>query len=205
MIAKQLSVPKSTLSYWLKDLPLSERRVLELRREAWSRGEASRELFRQTMRKKREAREADMYGEIVKKFKRISSESLFVVGLMLYLAEGSKRNDYTIALSNTDSQLIKFFIWWLRKFLGIKNKDMRMQLHLYENMNVRREQGFWLQLTGFSPNQLYKNQVRKLRPGSFSYSEGHRHGTCQIYVHGMRYKTELRLSIKAFLDRYDKL
>src|ERR1700690_4301294 len=173
-IAKELSVPKSTLSYWLRDLPLSKERVLELRREAWSRGEASRELFRQTMRKKRDARDENVYQEQRRKFIRISSQTLFVAGLMLYLAEGTKKNDYTIGLANTDPRLIKFFIRWLQKFLDVPHSKMKMQLHLYESMDINKERRFWLKQTGFLQKQLYKDQIRSLRPRSFSYPESFR-------------------------------
>lgn len=60
-IAKELHVPKSTLSYWLRDYPLSEGQVLELRRKGWSKGEASRERYRNTMRTKKLALEQDEY------------------------------------------------------------------------------------------------------------------------------------------------
>src|SRR5947209_3004328 len=109
MISKELKVPKSTLSAWLKDLPLSESRILELRREAWSRGEASRERFRQTMRKKQEVERERVFKAVAHKLGKISNQSLFVAGLMLYWAEGTKRNYYSIGLANTDTGLIKFF------------------------------------------------------------------------------------------------
>lgn len=204
VIAKRLNVPKSTLSYWLKDLPLSEDRILELRREAWSRGIAGRELFRKTMREKRDARDKKLYEKQRKRFIHISTQSLFVAGLMLYLAEGTKKNDYSIGIANTDSRLIKFFIWWLRRFLKIPKSKVRMQLHLYETMDISGEKRYWLKETGLTVGQLYKDQVRKVRPGSFTYPESFRHGTCQIYVHGRKYKSELSLSIKAFLDTYSE-
>lgn len=34
-IRKQLGIAKSTLSYWLRDFPLTKERVLELRRLGW--------------------------------------------------------------------------------------------------------------------------------------------------------------------------
>src|SRR3989338_8044167 len=191
VIAKQLSVPKSTLSYWLKDLPLSASRILELRRESWSRGEAKREVFRQTMRKKRVAREEAIYQEQLKKFNKISGQTLFVAGLMLYLAEGDKKSPSTVSISNTDPFIIKFFIWWAEKFLYLSRSKMHAQLHLYETMNIPTEKKFWLKQLGFRRSQLYKDQIRPLRPGSFSYSEGHRHGTCQVRMGGVKEKTEL--------------
>jgi len=52
-IVKTLKVPKSTLSYWLKDYPLTNDGILELRRKGRGKGEASREKFRETMRQKK--------------------------------------------------------------------------------------------------------------------------------------------------------
>ena len=201
-IAKQLSVSKGTLSRWLKDLPLSQERILELRRSGWSRGEAKREVFRQTMRKKRDARDQRMYLEIRRKFENISRQSLFVAGLMLYLAEGDKRDNYHIGLANTDSETIKFFIWWLGRFLKVPRSKIRIQLHLYENMDLKVQREFWIKETGLPKTQFYKDQIRSLRPGSFSYPESFRHGTCKIYVNSVKQKTELTLSIKAFFDTY---
>ena len=201
-IRKQVKVSKSTLSLWLKDLPLSDKRILELRREAWSRGIASRELFRQTMQKKREAREQEMYKQLIKKFTKISKQSLYIAGLMLYLAEGSKQNLYAICLSNTDPKIIKFFMRWLETFMAISPDQMRGQLHLYESMDIAKEKDFWYRELGLKSSQFYKDQIRKLRPSSFSYSESHRHGTCQLYYHSGKKKMELMLSIRAFFDTY---
>ncbi len=204
-IRKELHVAKSTLSIWLKDLPLSREHILQLRRESWSRGIASRELFRQTMQKKREERERKVYEAVKKRFSHISRQSLFVAGLMLYLAEGGKQNAYSICLANTDPQILKFFIWWLEAFMNVPRSRVKGQLHLYESMDLSREKAFWCKELTLKPEQFYKEQVRKLKPGSFSYSESYRHGTCQIYFHGTKQKIELMLSIRAFFDTYKRL
>jgi len=201
-IRKQVKVSKGTLSIWLKDLPLSDARILELRREAWGRGIASRELFRQTMQKKREERERIMYAGVRKKFSKISKQSLYIAGLMLYLAEGSKQNKYAICLANTDPKIITFFMWWMETFMTVSRSEIRGQLHLYESMDIKKEKDFWCHELGLKPDQFYKDQIRKLRSSSFSYAGSHRHGTCQIYHHSGEKKTELMLSIKAFFDTY---
>ncbi len=204
-IAKEVAVSKGTLSRWLKDLPLSPERILELRREAWGRGEASRELFRQTMRKRQQKREESVYRQQRKYLGRLSRQSLFVAGLMLYLAEGDKKDKYHIGLANTDPKVIKFFLWWLTEFLQVKKSDIRIQLHLYESMDLSRERRFWTKLTMLPNKQFYKEQVRPLRPGSFSYPESFRHGTCKIYLNGIEPTSRLMLSIRAFLDTYKGL
>ncbi len=201
-IAEQVKVSKSTLSRWLEDLPLSPERTLELRRAGWSKGEASRERFRETMRAKRDKREYEIYLKQKKKLSRISEKTLFVSGLMLYAAEGDKKTRAEIAFSNTDSTMVLFFARWLEKFLGIEQKKLKIQLHLYENMDVHAEETYWKKQLGMKQSQLCKSQIRPLRPGKFSYREPFRHGTCKLYVGGVIKKAELMLSIKAFFDTY---
>ena len=204
-IAKQLRVSKSTLSRWLRDVPLSEERIKELRKNAWSRGEASREIFRRTMRRKREMNEQKIYEIQLKKFKKLSDQSLFVAGLMLYLAEGDKKNYASIGFANTDPEIISFFIWWLNKFLKIPKYKLKLELHLYESMDLRQEEKFWEKRLKINRDQFYKNQVRPLRKSSFSYRESFRHGTCKVYFYSVQSKSELMLSIKAFLATYDRV
>src|SRR3989344_1381905 len=204
-IAKQVSVSKGTLARWLKDLPLTENRILELRRKNWSKGEAHRERIRETKRKKREDRENKIYLKVKKQFAKISSQALFVAGLMLYHAEGDKKDHYHIGIANTDPQIITFFVWWLQEFMDIPKSRMKVQLHLYESMDLAKERKFWAKETGLPEKQFYKDQVRPLRPGSFSYSESFRHGTCKIYVYGLKESRELMLSIKAFFDTHSEL
>src|SRR3989344_269965 len=56
-ILAQIPVAKSTLSEWLKNYPLRKDRILELKRLAWKKNEIKIELFRETMRAKREEKD----------------------------------------------------------------------------------------------------------------------------------------------------
>lgn len=201
-IRKRLGVPKSTLSYWLREFPLSEERILELRRNGWKKGEAAREKFRSTMRKKKEEKAKEIYKQKFKEFKDISDDAFFTAGLMLYLAEGDKKVDSRINLANTDPEVIQFFIVWLDDFLDIDRNKIKIQLHLYENMDIVKEENFWRDVLSVDISQMYKTQVRKLKKSSFTYQGSHRHGTCSIYILGVESKRELMMSIRAFMDIY---
>lgn len=203
-IKKRLGVSKGTLSRWLEDLPLSPERMLELRRNGWSKGEAKREKFRETMRAKRDARDAEVYIRQKQRLSLVSEESLFVAGLMLYAAEGEKKSRCDIAFTNTDPALVRFFARWIVQFLGLPKEKLRIQLHLYENMDIKVEEQFWLTELSFSEMQLWKSQVHKLRPNSFSYRDTSRHGTCKLYIGNTIKKSEIRLSIKAFFDTHEE-
>jgi len=203
-IRKRLGVPKSTLSYWLREFPLSEERILELRRQGWKKSEAKIERFRVAMRKKREIKDQEAYKKYQKKFANLSKETFFIAGLMLYLAEGGKRDYARIAFTNTDPMIIKFFFNWLIEFLRIPKEKIKVGLHLYENMDIEKEKEFWKNELGIEEDQFYKPSIRKLKKASFSYRESFRHGTCAIYALGVVLKREIMMAIQAFIDKYKK-
>lgn len=203
-IKKRLNVSKSTLSYWLRDLPLSKEKILELRRSGWSKGEASREKYRATMRERKDEKARLVYEEHKKKFSNISDESIFIAGLMLYLGEGSKKKDSTLAIANTDPNTITFFIGWLEKYLDVSRSEIRIQLHLYENMDTEREQKYWQKILRLKYEQFYKISVRKLKESSFSYQDSFRHGTCSLYVFGTERVTKVMMAMKALVDTMNK-
>ncbi len=203
-IRKRLGVPKSTLSYWLREFPLSKERILELRRQGWKKAEVKIERFRAAMRKKRELKDREVYKKYQKRFANLPEEIFFIAGLILYLGEGNKRDYCKIALSNTDPKIIKFFAKWLTEFSGINREEIKVQLHLYENMNIEKEKDFWKSTLGFQENQFYRPEIRKLKKASFSYKESFRHGTCDLCVMGVEKKRELMMAIQAFVDKYIK-
>ncbi len=202
-IRRRLKVPKSTLSYWLQEYPLSKDKILELRRKGWRKGEASREKYRATMRQKKEFLDQTVYAERYQYLRdNLTSSVYYVAGLMLYLAEGAKRKSSTIVLANTDPSVINFFIRWMKEYLAIDPSSVRVQLHLYENMDLNSELIYWKRQLAIEKTQFYKISVRKIRGSSFSYKSTHRHGTCSLYAFGVDKVRELMMAVRAFVDIY---
>ena len=204
-IQKELKVPKSTLSYWLKEHPLREDEILKLRRQSWMKGEASRERFRNTMRMKREELEMKVYQKYRKQIANFGNGSFFAAGLMLYLGEGDKKSKGRVGLSNTDAAVIQFFLKWMVDFLCVDNYSIRVELHLYENMDIEEEKLFWENITKLPRKQFYKTQIKKIKEGSFTYQGPQRHGTCSIIFDNVEKKREITMAIKALLDTYKEM
>src|SRR3989344_4443345 len=76
-IKAKLGVSKGTLSYWLRDYPLPEDRLRELR--DWN--ERRIERYRQTRRRQREKLLSDIYKEVKKDVLPLSKHDLLVTGL----------------------------------------------------------------------------------------------------------------------------
>lgn len=204
-IGNRLKVPKSTLSYWLREFPFTEEKIKELQRKGWKKSEASRERFRITMRRKKEQKNHEIYKKYQERFIDLPTIAFFVAGLTLYLCEGNKKDYTKLDLANTDPKIIKFFIQWMAKFLDVPKEKIKVTLHLYENMDIEREKGFWRNELGIQETQFYKPSIRKLKKSSFSYPEPYRHGTCSLYVGGVEKKREVMMAIQALFDNVEKL
>ena len=200
-IRKQIPVAKSTLSAWLRHFPLSRERIDELKNKGWSNFQLKVERYRATMREKREEKDKEEYENYLRYFNsKISQKIFFTSGLMLYLAEGTKTDNYNVSIANTDSRVIKFFIRWLYSFFEIPKNKLKAFLHLYENMDIAKEIEFWKNELGFDYFQFYKPYITKNKKSSFLYKESFRHGTCSVRFTNTIVKRKIMMAIKAYVD-----
>ena len=176
-IKEKLNVSKSTLSGWLYNMPLSEKRIRELQADSPIRIER----YRNTMRVKRETRLGEVYKKVSKNIGNFSKRDLFLAGLFLYWGEGTKAQNSLVALTNTNPDMLKFFIEWLKLF-GVKNKDLKVKLHLYSDMNTEESINFWSQELKIPLNNFYKPYIKKTSLKSITYKNGFGKGTCSVIV-----------------------
>ena len=101
-IKEKLKVSKSSLSLWLHEMPLPEKRLRELR--DWNVVRIER--FRNTMRRKREGRWAEVRKRAAKDIRTLSKRELLIAGLFLYWGEGTKTSVASTSISNTDPAMI---------------------------------------------------------------------------------------------------
>lgn len=194
-----LGVSKSTLSTWLRGYPLSKKRIRELR----DRNETRIERFRQTMQKKKEKRLKSVYIKQSKQWLPLSKRELYLAGLFLYWGEGRKGLEGQISITNTDPEVIKFALYWMTKILDIPKKKIAIYLHLYRDMNVEQETGFWAKQLAIPIQQFRKPYVKESLRANINHS-GYGHGTCKIQVGNVRLKEKIILSLEAIADYYNK-
>jgi hypothetical protein len=191
-IKKELNISKSTLSGWLSDMPLSENRIKELR----DFNPMRIERCRNTKMKKREDRLGLVYEKASKDIGKLSERELFLVGLFLYWGEGSKSDNYMTAFTNTDPDMVKIFIKWVTKCLGIKKTDLKVVLHLYKDMNIEDSIKFWSEELGLPVNQFKKPYIKDSKLTGLTYKSGFGKGTCNIKIGGRDLKEYINQSLK---------
>lgn len=200
-IRKLLKVSKSTLSLWLRDYPLSKERIRELR--DWN--EERIEKCRETKRKKKEKRLNDFYQQEKRIIFPLNKRELYLAGLFLYCGEGKKSQPAILSVSNTDPSIIKFFIVWLTKSLGVSKRKLRVNLQLYNDMNIKREVIFWSKTLKIPPSQFNHPYIKKTSSARINHKGGFGHGTCNISIGNARLSEKVLMAIKAISDKYNKM
>ena len=197
-IKKILGVNKSTLSYWLKNYPLSKQRIKELR----DNNEQRIERFRETMKAKKEKRLSIVYEKQKKIIFPLTKRDIFIGGLFLYWGEGSKTRFHDISISNTDPSMLKFFIDWSIKNFKISKNKFKISLHLYKDMNISKEMKFWSQCLNIPISQFYKPYIKKTYKSDINHKGGFGHGTCNVELSGTIFSDKTLMGLKVISDYF---
>ena len=174
-IKNSVSVSKSTLSLWLKEFPLSKSQIDLLR----GKNPQRIERFRNTMKLKRDNEEQTVFLDVQEKLGLFSNRELLIAGLYLYWGEGTKTAPCTVAVTNTDPDVLKFFIRWLNLF-NVDPSKLRAILHLYKDMDIQKETKFWSLYLKIPLSQFRKPYIKNTRFCDITYRSGFGHGTCSV-------------------------
>ena len=174
-IKEILKVSKSSLSLWLHDMPLLEKRLRELR--DWNVVRIER--FRDTMRRKRESRWTEVRKRAAKEIGTLSKREMLIAGVFLYWGEGAKTSVASTSLSNTDPAMIKFFIQWL-ELLDVPKNRLRVYVHLYSDMDIQKELQYWSRTLNLPLSAFRKPYVKTSNRSGLSYPQKFTHGTCNL-------------------------
>lgn len=198
-IKESIKVSKSTLSYWLKDYPLSEKRIRELRDFNPKRIER----YRATRLRQKQERFNKAYQEEKKNLLPLTKRDLFIGGLFLYWGEGTKTSEARLSVSNTNPAVLKFFITWLRKVFNVPLKKIKIYLHLYSNMSIKREMDFWSKTLSIPLNQFQKPYIKISSSKNINHKGVFGHGTCNIIVGDARLREKVLANLKIIEDKFN--
>ncbi len=151
-IQKYVPVSRASLSLWLKPIKLSKKQKRHLKEKQT----LSALKGAQARKNQRIALTEKIISESKKQIGPISLRELWLLGIMLYWAEGSKEKDNNIGLgvqfSNSDPKMIRLFLKWLVEICGVDKKDIYFDIFIHENSknNLDKVMDYWSRSTGFS-------------------------------------------------------
>ncbi len=158
-ILKEIPVAKSTLSSWLKDLPLTKNEKIFLkhrRRDNISRGRVKSAT---SLRLKRLEREKILYSEALRDFNNYISDPFFQVGVCLYWSEGSKRDKY-FSFCNSDPEMVVMFKNWVLRFLSVSDKDLSARLYIHKPYIHENCELFWSEIIKIPISQFGRTIIK---------------------------------------------
>ena len=129
-IVERLQMKRTTVYYWIKDIPIP-------RTEKQS--EAQRRRAEKNSKRYAEKREA-AYAEGMEQAPELFSDPLFRDFVVLYLAEGTRRNRNEVEFVNSNPRMVRLAQVFIRKFT--KRKVVyRLQYHIDQNPDELKD--FW--------------------------------------------------------------
>lgn len=150
-ILKIIKVGKGTLSIWLKNVPILE----PYRTEYENKVSYPCRMAAIAMRNRWENKRI----EVGKNYNPPFNDPFFMLGLGIYMGEGSKYCPSQTSLSNSDPEIIKIFKKWIEKYFWEENFYWRASIHIYDKLNIEKDLKWWSKITGLSTDKFIKTQI----------------------------------------------
>jgi transcriptional regulator with XRE-family HTH domain len=178
-ICRRLGVSKGSVSVWVRDIELTPEQKAELERQHY----AYRAQANGGATNARKFRDIRIQYQEQGRAKARERDPLHIAGCMLYSGEGTKHKN-RLALTNSDPDMMKFYVRFLREGLHVQDEEMTLHIHCYVGNNIDQEQieAFWLELLGLPRTCLRKTMVN-FQPSS-SDQKGRKllYGVCKLAV-----------------------
>ncbi|KKS89231.1 MAG: hypothetical protein UV65_C0036G0007 [Parcubacteria group bacterium GW2011_GWF2_43_11] len=159
-IKKETPVAKSTLSLWLKTVPLTK----DQRKRLYTKSILNMARGAQSQKERRKREITEIIETAEKEIQLpISFEAYRLLGAALYWAEGSKTNGFKI--TNSDPNFILFMVRWFEKVFQISPQNLKVWLNIYPQQNELEIKKFWSQLTNIPLENFGKSFTKPLNKG----------------------------------------
>ncbi|HVM73892.1 MAG TPA: hypothetical protein VMU13_03400 [Candidatus Paceibacterota bacterium] len=198
-IAHALSQSKSTVSYWCRDIELTDvqvRSLIKKQRKAGRVG-ALRAAQRKHARRLMITEEQRSQGR--RDVGKLTERDIFISGLSLYWGEGYKRGNEECGFTNTDPRIIMAFIRWMKDVYGINKRDLILRVSINETQKGRAGaiEQYWSRVTTVPASQFTRTSFIKT-PHKKSHANVKTYfGTLRVKV---RRATNLRRRIMGSLE-----
>jgi len=179
-IARRVGVSKASVSVWVRDIELTaeQHAALQLRNVAYNRQMSG--TWKQAAIRRAERLTYQKDGRALAR----SGDPMFFAGCVLYWAEGA-RNRNTLRFTNSDPEMIRFFVGFVRTSFDLQAEVFRLTCNLFaDHIERQREiEDFWLRRAELPRACLRKSTVNRYS----KYSQKKRqnklpYGTCRVSV-----------------------
>jgi hypothetical protein len=157
----------SSISLWLRDVPVPQEHQLRLRR----RKQEAVERTAAALHQRRLIKEARIRREAAAEVGEVSPRDLFIAGVLAYAAEGTKNKPWAgprgVQFTNSDPDMITLFLRWLDG-IGVDRSRVVFRVAIHEYADVDGAIRFWARhvdttAAGFLPPTLKRHNPKTPR------------------------------------------
>jgi len=186
-IATRLHVSKSSVSLWVRDLPVPARLTYE---ECRKRSLEGTRQYWETERPAREAARTALRDAASAEIGQLTNREILIAGAIAYWCEGTKSKPYRRAeqvnFINSDANLVRLFLGFL-DLAGIPPQRRRYRLHIHETADIQAATQYWQRIAGAPPELFKRPNIKQDKPRTVRRNTGaDYHGCLQILVYGSR-------------------
>lgn len=190
-IAQRIGVAKSSVSLWVRNVELNLEQIERLSKRV--SGIRVIEKRRKTRLENEKAKRQIILDKAEKQIKKISQKELWLMGVMLYWAEGGKTQRGLVRFSNGDPEMIKIIMAFFREVCRVPEEKFRGYIHIHPHLDHKKAEKYWATVTGIAQSKFFKT-YRKINISSKNKRDSLPLGVFDIYI----CDTELFLKISGW-------
>lgn len=204
-ISERLSIPKSTVGVWCRDVRLGTKQIERLAKRVKNGSYKGRIRFLEKIRKKRMEEVETLKREGMKEIGKLSKRDLFIAGISMYWSEG-----YTysvgdqVGFTNSDPRIILLTLSWFKDICGVPYERISLQVKINKihKNRTRKVENYWSSLTKIPLSQFNKTVLIKSKVKKVYENHDDHYGTLRITV---RKGTKLRRKINGWIEGLSKV
>ncbi len=128
----------------------------------------------------------------------IESGIIYGLGIGLFWGEGNKVNRTSLRIGNTDSDLIKTYVIFLREFCKVDENRIRFGLQLFNDSNPDKAMNYWLKKLNV-PRSKFMNKISSIpTQGKGNYKKKNQYGVVTVYVNNIKLVDWMHSQIEKF-------
>jgi hypothetical protein len=119
------------------------------------------------------------------------------LGLGIYWGEGNKKNTYSVRVGNTDPELLRVFVLFLRKICGVHEHKIRYGLQLFTDVEEQVALNFWQEQLGIDRSKIMPTVNRIVSGKIGTYKTKNEYGVITVYVNNRKLRDWMVAQLKS--------
>ncbi|MBI4992878.1 MAG: hypothetical protein HZC26_01935 [Candidatus Magasanikbacteria bacterium] len=189
-INRSLKIAKSTLSFWLKEVKISQKAKIRIRERVNKTSIAALVHRNKLQTEYARIRALKIRRSSSKTIGRLTNRDLLLIGSALYWGEGYKKGAEgsvwkCVDFTNSDPKMVAIMMRFFREVCEVKTENFKIQLMLHCGLLAQEAVNFWSKMTKIPTKQFLKVSIINSKKKKKKSKTLLKYGTIHIRVYNV--------------------